>query len=67
MKGLTKISKKSEAINVMDKKTWLPLYYSPSKKEVYTSEGEGRFLLTYLINPNTPKEIEETVIRFMSL
>lgn len=44
-----------------------PLYYSPKENAVYSTDGEERFFLTYLIRKNTPEEIEKTVIKFMAL
>lgn len=60
MKNLEKLSKQSE-------NGWTPLYYSPKEDAVYNTDGEGRFLLTYLIRKNTPKEIEQTVIKYMAM
>lgn len=55
MKGLRKVSAHtSDGMRT-------PLYYSPSEDAVYTTDGDGRYLVTYLIRHNTPKEIEDTV------
>lgn len=58
MKGLTTVSKKSQ-----NGKT--SLYYNVRENKVYTEAGENRFLLTILLQPHTPKQVEETVKYFM--
>lgn len=65
MKNHIRIAKASARIVQSDTATWIPLYYSPSKKEVYTTDGEGRFFLTKLIRENTAKEVEDTVIKML--
>ena len=65
MKNHIRIAKASARIEQSDRTTWIPLYYSPSKKEVYTKDGEGRFFLTKLIRENSPQEVENTVIRML--
>ena len=64
MKGLKAAAKKTKGINYS---TRIPLYYNPQNDTVYTTAGENRRFLTYLIRENTPEEIESTVKRFMNL
>jgi hypothetical protein len=67
MKNINRIANKSKGIVQTDWSTYLPLYYSPTKNEVYTTEANDRFLLTYLIRPNTPEEIKEAVNKYMRM
>ena len=60
MKNLKQMAERS-------KKGITPLYYSPKMDAVYSTPGDGRFLLTKLIRENTPKEIERTVYKFMAM
>ena len=64
MKNLKAISMKTQVIDPLHP---MPLYYSIRAKEVYTNPGEGRFLVTNLINPNSPEDIEKTVNRWLSM
>ena len=64
MKNIKAVVKKSQNIIQTDRSTWVRLYYSPTKDTVYTSEGEGRFHVTNLINPNTEEDIKEVVERW---
>ena len=64
MKNLKAISKKTQDINPLHP---MPLYYSIRAKEVYTNPGSGRFLVTHLINPNSPEDIEEVVNRWLNM
>lgn len=60
-KGLTKVSnatKKACGLRV-------PLYYDIATRTANTT-GEGH-LLTYLINPVTPKKLESVIDYYMSL
>lgn len=59
MKGLKKLSELSKIGRV-------PLYYSISNDTVYNESGDGRYHLTDLINYNTPKEIEKTVVEMLA-
>ena len=59
MKGLKKLSELSKIEKV-------PLYYSISNDTVYNESGDGRYHLTDLINYNTPKEIEKTVVEMLA-
>ena len=61
MNNLESISNMSQSIVAINKETWLPIYYSPSENEVYTEAGEGRYMITNLINPNTPDDIREAI------
>ena len=61
MKGLTTLANKSNKINQKDRTTWVYVYYSLTEDKVYDKDGEGRYLVCYLINPNTPAEIQEAV------
>lgn len=65
MKNAKRVAKQSQKIRGYSDR--MPLYYSPSEKAVYTSDGSDRFLLTYFIRPVTEKEVEDAVNRFMSL
>ena len=64
MKGLKAISKLTEPRGCGQR---TPLYFSIKEDKVYTEPGDDRFFITYLINPNTPKDIEETVKHILSL
>ena len=44
----------------------VPLYYSIREDAVYPYEKDGAYYVTDLIRFNAPKEIEQTVRRFMS-
>ena len=66
MKGLKALSDKTKNVFVNDRSSWITLYYSIAKDTVYTKDGEGRFFMTYLINPCTPKDIEKTVIQCLN-
>ena len=65
MKGLKAIAKKSQ--NITSRQTWMPLYYSISEQKAYTTDGNGRQFVTYLINPNTEKDIENAITRWLYL
>ena len=67
MKGLKTVSNATQKTNSKDKSTWIPLYYNIKEQKVYSQEGDGRGFLTYLINPVTPKEIEDTVVYMMNM
>lgn len=60
MKGLKKLAELSQTERVQ-------VFYDILKDTVYSTPGENRFYLTDLINPNTEKDIEETVKYIMSL
>ncbi len=64
MKGLKKVSEATKGINYASR---IGLYYSIEKDTVYTTSGEGRHHITYLIRENTPEDIKEAVERFMRL
>ena len=70
MKNLKKVSEQSKNIVTRDRSTWLPLFYSYEEDAVYTTPSVGlfntRFHVTNLINPNTPKDIEDAVNRFIA-
>ena len=61
MRNLKQVSEKSKSIKCRDRTTWLPLFYSIKDDAVYTEPGEGRIMVTRLINPNTEKDIQETI------
>ncbi len=61
MKGLTALANATQKIDCKDKSTWIPLYYSIKEDKVYPFDGEGRWFVTNLINPQTEKDIENTV------
>ena len=64
MKGLKATAKATKGI------TWdsrIQLYYSIDKKTVYTKEGEGRYLVTWLINESTEEDIEKAVRRWLMM
>ena len=58
MKGLKTISKLTESRGYGQR---TPLYYNIEEHKAFTEPGDGRFFITYLINYNTPKQIEETI------
>lgn len=64
MKGLKAVSKATKGISWDDR---IPLYYSIEKQTAYTKEGEGRYLVTWLINECTEKDIEKAVNRWLSM
>ena len=45
----------------------IPLYYSIREDKVYTSDGDGRYFVTNLINPNTEEDIKRAVRRWLSM
>ena len=63
MRNLTKVSKETreaqQAVN--GRNIWLPLYYSDEKDAVYTKSGEGRELVTHLLNEVSTEDIKEIV------
>lgn len=61
MKGTKAVSKASQDIDFKDRTTWIKLYYSITKDTVYRQEGEGRYFVCNLINPNTETDIVEAV------
>lgn len=70
MKNLKKVSDETQinmdfARTMGKKNMWLPLYYSGDKDAVYTTPGNGRELVTHLLNPCKPKEIKEIVERWL--
>ena len=67
MEGLKAIARKTQNINFKDKSTWIPLYYSITEKKAYTTEGQGRYFMTNLINPQTEKDIEETIVYCLNM
>jgi len=67
MKGLKKISDKTQNTKSNDRSTWVALYYSYTTDTVYDKPGDGRHKITDLINPNTPQDIQETVEYFNRL
>lgn len=67
MKGLKTVSKASQNILFNDPSTYIKLYYSVKEDKVYMKEGESRYFMTNLINPNTEKDIERTVNYFMNM
>lgn len=67
MKGLKALSRKTQSVKSTKRGSWIPLYYDIAKDTVYDRPTEDNFFLTYLINPNTEKEIEETVHRMMAM
>ena len=67
MKNHIRIAKASANIIQNDRYTWIPLYYSPEKDEVYMTEGKGRHLMTHLIRENTATEIMDTIERLKKI
>lgn len=67
MKGLAAIAKKSQNINQKDKSTWVWLYYSLKEDKVYDKPADDRWLVCYLINPHTPKQVQEAVEEWKKL
>lgn len=61
MKGLKKVSNATKRTASTNRASWVSLYYSISKDTVYTEAGNGRYFVTYIINPNTANEIQEVV------
>ena len=64
MKGIKQFSKKTQEMKYGDQ---IPLYYDIANDTVYRTAADGRFLMTYIINPCTPKEIEQTVHYFLNM
>lgn len=67
MKNVKRLSQLTQKINYRDRSTWVTLYYSVAKDAVYSEPGEGRFKMCDLINPNTEKDIIESVHYFMNM
>lgn len=67
MKNVSTIVKKSQNIICKDRSTWIPLYYSFANDAVYSTAGEGRMLVTQLINPCDASGIKKAVERWKSL
>jgi hypothetical protein len=44
---------------------WLPLYYNDKTDTVYTKDGRDRELVTHFLNEVTPKEVKETVKKWL--
>ena len=61
MKGLKAIAKATQKINFKDRSTWIPLYYSIREDKAYTTDGDGRYFMTNLINPQTEEDIREAI------
>ena len=61
------MAKKTQSINCKDKDTWVKLYYSVREDRVFSEEGECRYFMTNLINPQSEKDIEEAVHVFMNM
>ena len=64
MKGLKAVADKTKGIDYFSR---IPLYYSIQKDTVYAKDGDGRYLVTYLIRENTTKEIVSAVNRWKAL
>ena len=64
MKGLKAIANKTKDLSGYPFRR-LPLYYNISSATAYTEEGKDRFFIGYLINENTPKDIEEYIRRVL--
>lgn len=64
MKNLKEIAKLTEGINQKDRNSWIKLFYSMKDDAVYSTEGEGRFLVTNLISANKPEDIRDVVERW---
>ena len=67
MKNVASVVKKTQSILCEDRTTWLPLYYSLAGDAVYTEDGKGRYLVAWLINPNTSADIKKAVERWRRL
>ena len=67
MQGLDELAIATQNIEVNNKATWIPLYYSIREDKVYSEEGSGRFFITYLITPQTESDIAEAVRFGMSM
>lgn len=63
MKGLSAIAKKTQGA----KGAMIPLYYSIGQDKVSTEQKDGFYLVTYLINPNTPEQIKKAVERWLMM
>ena len=61
MKGLKTISDKTQSINQKDPSTLVYLYYSFKEDKVYDRPGLDRYFVTDLLNPHTPKQVEDTI------
>jgi len=67
MKNVKRLSELTQKINCRDRSTWVTLYYSVAKDAVYSEPGEGRFKMCDLINPNSEKDIIESVHYFLNM
>ena len=61
MKGIKRIVDLTNKINQKDKSTWVTLYYSFDTDSVYSDPRPGAYRICELINPNTRKDIIDTV------
>lgn len=61
MKGLKKVADATKNC------CRVSLYYDLDKKTVYTQSGEGRYFVTWLINENTPADIQKVVERWLAM
>lgn len=70
MRGLKKVSEDSKAamqfnkVMGINKNIWIPVYYSDEKDTVYTEPGQGRELVTHLLNPCEPSVIKAMVMKW---
>lgn len=67
MKGLKTVASATKNINIKDPLTYIPLYYSVLEDTVYMQDGENRYFMTNLINPQKEKDIEEAVHYFLNM
>ena len=67
MRNVKELSEKTQKIKYKDRSTWVTLYYSVKEDAVYSEQGEGRYKMCDLINPNTEQDIVEAVHYFMNM
>ena len=67
MRNVKALAEKTQKIICRDRSTWVTLYYSVREDAVYSEQGEGRYKMCDLINPNTEQDIVETVHYFMNM
>lgn len=66
-KNTAKIATETKRIKCNDTATWIDLYFCISNDTAYTTPGEGRYLVTRLINPQTARDISNAINRWLNM
>lgn len=67
IKGLREVAEASRKNFESVPYKWMPIYFNFKTWSVSTDPDEGGFEVTELIRPNTEKEIEMTIRRWMAM